>query len=314
MSSYRTSASSSPFFKKESTNSSFTSTDNTESTLDQLHKKKESEIEKKHKNSFKYVGGEDDIFIVNNNGSSFELHRKNLKETLKELKKQAYSSVRQLKSEHTESFRSIVEALRLLYDSQPLYELILKDVHEIFYDVKDVKPGTVAAFFTGCFANHGNSQIPMGCTPTCAGSLAPPESEESYSNCDDLVLIYLNGQFSSLNEKRSSHAYIYIENKSDFKGFTPQNISQLKDAEITKVSIIYNKEVSNIVPLELLPKESDTQTDQTQVIIAVVVVVVILLLLGVVFYFVNRQGKLSYNATGYTVDGVAMGRINSNWG
>jgi|SRR5436853_1198469 len=187
--------------------------------------------------TYEHIGGKDDIFIIKNQDGSFQLHRTTLKETLRELKTQSHVSIRQLNPEHTESFKSIVEALRLLYGSQSLYELILTDIHGIFDDVKDVRPGTIAAFFIGCSTND-KFPGPMGCNPKCAASLPPTEGTSGYANCDDLVLIYSEGLFSSLNEKRSVHAYIYIDN-TNFLGFSTDNITQLRNAGIENASLIF---------------------------------------------------------------------------
>ena len=212
--------------------------------------------------SYQHVGGEEDVFIINGPSESFQLHRKTLKEALEELKTQANVPLRQLNSQHTESFRSIVEALRLLYGSQALYDLILTDIRAVFNDVKDVRPGTVAAFFIGCF-NDDKFPGPMGCSPKCAASLPPTEGTPGYNNCDYLVLIYSDGLFSSLNEKRSTHAYIYIDDQ-DFCGFSLENIRQLRDAGIENASLIYGnpdgsyREVTSALPLDQLPRRSDS--------------------------------------------------------
>lgn len=215
-------------------------------------------------NTYEHVGGEEDVFIINSQGGSFQLNRKTLKETLFDLKNHANVSVRQLNPDYTESFRSIVEALRLLYGSQALYDLVLADIRNVFSDVKDVRPGTVAAFFIGCF-NDDKFPGPMGCSPKCAASLPPSEGTPGYANCEDLVLIYTEGLFSSLNIKRSSHAYIYIED-SNFTGFTNENIHQLKDAGIENASLVFGnqdgsyREITSSLSIDQLPHKVETIT------------------------------------------------------
>lgn len=253
---------------------------------------------------YEHVGGEEDVFIINGQDGSFQLHRKALRETLNDLKNQANVSVRHLNPEHTESFRSIVEALRLLYGSQALYDLVLTDIRNVFTDVKDVKPGTVAAFFIGCFSDD-KFPGPMGCSPKCAASLPPAEGTPGYANCDDLVLIYSDGLFSSLNEKRSTHAYIYVA-ETDFNGFTSENLRQLRGADIENVSLIFGnqdgsyREVTSSLTIDQLPhKESDgegkvspaqvsddsTTSNNTGAGIALaIVIIVIIILLFIVFY------------------------------
>lgn len=253
-------------------------------------------------NSYEHIGGEDDVFIINGQGGSFQLHRKTLKETLHELKTQAHVSVRHLSSEHTESFRSIVEALRLLYGSQALYDLVLTDIRAVFSDVNDVKPGTVSAFFIGCFSDD-KFPGPMGCNPKCAASLPPVEGTPGYANCDDLVLIYSEGMFSSLNEKRSAHAYIYISD-ANFPGFSLENIRQLRTADIEHASLIFGnadgsyREVTSALPLDQLPQRASDGNVTTQqlesdgddnggagagIALAIVIIVIIILLFVILF-------------------------------
>jgi hypothetical protein len=253
---------------------------------------------------YKHVSSDDDSLIINGQGGSYKLHRNTLKETLAELKPHAHVSVRHLSPEHTEAFRSIVEALRLLHGSQSLYDLVLNDIRTVFADVKDVKPGTVAAFFIGCFSDD-KFPGPMGCSPKCAASLPPSEGTPGYANCDDLVLIYSEGLFSSLNEKRSTHAYIYI-GEADFTGFTSDNLRQLRDAEIENASLIFGnqdgsyREVTSALNIDQLPSKADppatTQQQQQDpnstpsnagagvalaiIIIVIVILVIVLLVRG----------------------------------
>jgi hypothetical protein len=249
--------------------------------------------------TYEHVGGEEDVFIINNQGGSFQLHRKTLRDILTQLKSQSSVSVRQLSPDHSESFRSIVEALRLLYGSQALYDLVLSDIRDVFSDVTDIKPGTVSAFFIGCF-NDDKFTGPMGCSPKCAASLPPSEGTPGYANCDDLVLIYTDRLFSSLNVKRSPHAYIYIEDPN-FVGFTQDNISQLSEAGIENASLVFGnhdgsyREITSALSLNELPLQSNDNTKATQeeqsnnagVVFAVIILLIIVLLLIVLYRSYN---------------------------
>ncbi len=248
--------------------------------------------------TYEHLGGDDDIFIINDQNGTFQLHRKTLKNVLAELKPHAHTPVKQLTPPTSESFKSIVEALRLLYGSQAMYDLILSDIRTEFSDIKDVRPGTVAAFFIGCFSDD-KFPGPMGCSPKCAASLPPSEGTPGYANCDDLVLIYSDGLFSSLNVKRTSHAYIYIED-SNFTGFTPENIKQLTDSDIRNVSLVFGnsdgsyREITSSLTIDQLPRRNslaaqNTSTTTTSsssgagVALAIIIIIIIILLL-VIFY------------------------------
>ena len=273
--------------------------------------------------TYEHVGGEDDIFIINTPGGSYQLHRKTLKDTLLELKKQAHISVKHLSPENNESFKSIVEALRLLHGSQALYDIVLADIRGIFLDIKDIRPGTVSAFFIGCF-NEDKFPGPLGCNPKCTASLPPSDGTPGYAACDDLILIYSDGLFNSLNERQSSHAYIYIGDIK-FQGFTPENISQLKAAGVENASIIFGnqdgsyREVTSALTLSQLPQKpkkdetpvpktdnqptttdsSNNQNNQNNsnngngagIVVAIIIIAIIILAL-VVLYRGNRQYQI----------------------
>lgn len=254
-----------------------------------------------HKSSYEYLGGEEEIFIIRYPGGAYQLHRKNLRDTLKELKPQSNVQVRQLSEEQTESFRSIIEALNLLHGSKELYNIMLEDVKNVFSDVNNVKPGTVAAFFIGC-SDNTNFDGAIGCNPKCAGSLAPSEDNHDYTACEDLVLVYNEGLFSSLNDKSSTHVYIYIEQDS-FSGFTEENINQLKEAGVESATLVFgNKdnsytEVTKRLLIEELPNKNNqpklspeetinnTLTNNVNggAVFIVIIIIIILLLILILF-------------------------------
>lgn len=275
---------------------------NNNHSLDSFYVKGE-ETKETTADSYEHLGGKEDVFIINSQGGAFQLHRNTLKQTLSELKTQAGVSIRQLTPEHTEAFRGVMEALRLLYGSQALYDLVLTDIRNVFNDVSEIKPGTVAAFFIGCF-NDDKFPGPMGCSPKCAASLPPTEGTPGYVNCDDLVLIYSGGLFSSLNEKSSSHAYIYIGDV-DFQGFTSENLRELRNAGIENASLVFGnqdgtyREVSSSLPVDQLPitrenpvqaslqssiQSSEDTNNNGAGLVVFIIILVIVVLLAVMLY------------------------------
>lgn len=201
-----------------------------------------------------------EVFIIDGDDGSFELHRDTLKLTLQDLKSQCHVNIRNLTGDHSESFKNVVDVLRILHSSPDMYQLIVTDIRNIFSDVQNIKPATVGAFFIGCFDNTGFPG-PVGCNPKCAASFI--HGADDHNDCSELVLIYSDGSFSSLNEKNSELAHIYIED-NNFKGFSAENINQLKEADIKEVSLIYGnpngslREVTGVIAVENLPLNSDS--------------------------------------------------------
>src|SRR5690606_26527168 len=74
---------------------------------------------------YEHIGGEDDVFLIKGNTGSCKLHRRILRDTLEELKQYSRVRVNQLDVEREELLNSVVEAMRLLYGSPALYDLVL---------------------------------------------------------------------------------------------------------------------------------------------------------------------------------------------
>jgi hypothetical protein len=203
---------------------------------------------------------ESDVFTVQSADGPLQVDRGLLRETLIRLKGDAQTLVNQLSAEKTEDFKSVMEALRALYNSPSAHEVMLNDIRREFENISPIKPGTVAAFFVGCFTGD-KFPGPIGCSPKCVASIFPTSGTPGYSQCDDLVLIYFDGVFSSLNEKRSAHAYIYV-GESNFNGFSVENVKQLRDSGIENASIIFGnpdgtfREVTSVLALDQLPKQN----------------------------------------------------------
>jgi hypothetical protein len=270
--------------------------------------------------TFEHKGGPEDIFVVHSNDSVFEVHRTNLKETLNDLKVYSHTQVRDLDSPTTESFKMVVDALKLLYTVPTLYSLVMSDIRSIFNNINNVIPGSVGAFFVGCF-HHSSFPGPQGCNPICTASLPP--LDPNYSTCDDMVLVYSDGSFSTLNNKNTSHAYIYINN-SNFIGFTEENLLLLKDANIETCTLIFGNPdgsyseirspqhisqlpLKNQIPTHVLkpnntpltPKSSlepqhitPTRNTTVAVTFTVMIIIIVILLILMLYYFHKKNNAV----------------------
>lgn len=188
--------------------------------------------------SYSLKSEKDQTYVVTlSSGKKLELNRHNLREVLKDLHRQAHVSVKVLNEAHTASFRNLLEIFKKLHGTKALKEIVLEDVKQIYGDIKNPHPGTVGAYFIGCSCDK-SFPGPNGCNPRCTSSL--PNGEHEFSECEDGVLIFTNGNFSTLNEKYTDHVYIYVGSE-DFKGFNEENVKQLKEANIRSVTLIYGK-------------------------------------------------------------------------
>ncbi len=228
---------------------------------------------------YEKVPDEDDLYIIRTPEKNFYLYRQRLIDTIKELHEYAHIQISNLEKKQSKLLKSTTEATRLLYNSNVLKSLILTDIQEIFKDVKNPIPGSVAAFFLACF-NNDDFKGPLGCNPRCAASSLGCDTFE----CSDTILVYSNNQFNALHDKQSSHAYIYIESEK-FINFHPHHIKELKDAQISSVTLIYGnkngtyREITYQLALEDLPVSNNVTTASAGTILVIVVIILIILIL-----------------------------------
>jgi hypothetical protein len=239
---------------------------------------------------YEKISDTDDIHLIKTNTGSYELHRNRLISTLKELHHYSHVFVSKLKEEQSELLSSTIEATRILYNSRVLKDMVLNDIREIYKDIKNPIPGTVGAFFVGCF-NDDNFNGPIGCNPRCAASLFNCDNDGL--ECSDTILIFENNTFTSLNNKNTQHAYIYIESYN-FVSFTMNQIHKLQEANITTVTLIYSdidgsyKEVTGRIDIDTLITvcNQNTSTSSSTSIIAIILLIIIaLIFLGLIFMY-----------------------------
>ncbi len=236
--------------------------------------------------NYEKVSDKDDLYIIRHDDKSFYLHRQRLIDTVKQLYAYKHVQISQLEKHQAKLFESTIEATRILYNSHVLKKLILEDIQKIFKNVKTSAPGSVSAFFLACF-NDDNFQGPLGCNPRCAASSLGCEAFD----CEDTILVYSNGQFNALNEKQTSHAYIYIESDK-FVKFNHLDVQRLKGAQISSVTIIYGnkdgtyRDITYRLNLDQLHTHHQNNSASSATII--LVIIILLIILALVFLYGNH--------------------------
>lgn len=235
--------------------------------------------------TYEKISEDKDIYLIRTDNKSYKLHRKKLIKSLKLLHHSAYTLISDLDTNMMDRFNSTIESTRILYNSKALKDLILNDIREIFHNVKKPVPGTVGAFFVGCF-NDDLFTGPLGCNPRCASMRCDAGFE-----CSDTVLTFSNDIFSNMNNKHTTNAYIYIKN-SNFRSFSLYHLELLKDAGIKSMILIYSnkdgsyREVTNKIYLDTLLKPHDVNTFEiTGIIIFVIILILILFVLIYLYHF-----------------------------
>lgn len=248
----------------------------------------DSSEELKESPCYEKISEKDDIYLVHTKDRSYELHRKRLVKTLKELHQYAHIQISQLNEEQTELLSSTIETTRILYNTNALKDLVLKDIREIYGHIKNPVPGTVGAFFIGCF-NNDDFDGPIGCNPRCAASMLKCHDDHVTFECGDTILIYSNRQFKPLNNKVTTHAYIYIDDDK-FVKFNNHELGMLNRSGVKSVTMIYGnpdgsyREITNEIQLDYSCLDDSSNIGW----IVLIIILVILLLLGL-FYFYGQE-------------------------
>ena len=179
---------------------------------------------------------------VNKDGQSYIFNMDSFKRKLERLHKKRDVLVAKLEQEKND-LEEIAQTMQNLYYDQESYAKLMKEIRERFHDVKNPRPGTVAARFVGCFRSSDGANLSnKGCDPSCAGSLAPTDDVKNYAPCEDMVLLFENGTFTSLRDGTGEHAYISINHGQHF---SKDHIEMLKSAGLTKVTLIVTSDDDN---------------------------------------------------------------------
>jgi hypothetical protein len=240
---------------------------------------------------FTKSGEESEELIVSNGEDYFKLNKSLMLEKIKSLKDFSNQKILDLPPEKKKVFEEVVSVLRILYNVPSIYEIVLREIKMIFQDDSEVQPGTLRAYFIGCFSKD-NFNGPIGCNPKCTASLPSPEGSYFNTDCEDQVLIYEKRGFSRLNDKKSETAFIFIA-ENDFNQFSDEEISKLEEAGIKNLNLIFPSKFSQkntSVSIEQLKKKSKEPLKPKEsnknfaISLTLIIILGIFLLFGLVFW------------------------------
>lgn len=164
---------------------------------------------------------------------------KKLESMLDALRENSAKPIRSLEGPIQDKFKQMVSYVNLLYDTEH-YSTLYKMIMSKFANVKDLQPGTVGAYFAGCFQNV--TGIMPNCSPICAGSVPPPKRDWTF--CEDKVIWgVLTGSkytFTELNQVKSDKALLFVNhnNPASFPGLTDDEKMQLMKLGVKEVKLM----------------------------------------------------------------------------
>lgn len=245
-----------------------------------------------------YIKGEgEDGIRINKDGKTYTFNMDSLRRKLERLYKKKDVHISKLESEKND-LEEIAQTMQNLYYDRATYAKLMKEIRNKFGDVKNPRPGTVAARFVGCFREDGEVSLKnKGCDPSCAGSLAPTDDVKNYAPCEDMVLHFENGTFISVRDGTNDHAYIGMNYT---QCFTEENIKVLKNAGLTRVTLVVDGKDDNsrelrgpisvdelkTVSSESENSDSSSSSNAWRIAFIIILILLILAIIGLVYYSV----------------------------
>lgn len=177
-------------------------------------------------------------------GESLDIDIEAFRVLLKDLRKHHDVAIQSLTEPIASKFKELVEYVQKLYNKSTGYDLLYKEVKDVFGDIKSPRPGTVAAFCAGCMMKN-NFQGNPGCSVICAGAIPP--SNKEWVECQELVILVTEaadgGFFFNLqnNPINKSKAFLYVRSRSvdEFPGLSIEEKRQLTQFGVTYVKLMY---------------------------------------------------------------------------
>lgn len=135
-------------------------------------------------------------------------------------------------------FSEIVNTVNVLCNTE-YYPALLGVIGE-YFPPRDVIPGTVKAYMSGCTLN------PNPCSSVCAGS-APADSD--FSLCGEKVVLAVPTEdghcLTPTHSPSADRALVYLpySRMEDFPGFSPQDLDRLKEIGVREAKLLGNDDV-----------------------------------------------------------------------
>lgn len=226
-------------------------------------------------------------------------------------------NIKSLEGKIQNDFRSMISYVNLLYDTDN-YNVIYDIVRDKFKHIKNVKPGTIGAYFVGCLSDVKINGLNPSCTPICTGSMPPSKkysTQNKWSFCDSTVVwgIYDNNSLkltllNSIPNSDKGLLFVNVINPNNFSGLNDTEKLQLRNFGLKYIKILgYNQSGNSytdittdyvnlndiktrvsIIPSPILQTVNNTLNNTTKsmpssntamLIIIIVVVLVVLFLL-----------------------------------
>lgn len=206
----------------------------------------------------------DNLLTIKGASSNSTLDLEKIKNALNVLSNYCNTPVKDLKGSIKDDLDGLIQISQVLHNSA-LYDRFIQEVKTAFSGCKDPAPGTVGAFFMGCFMVNG-FKGGENCDARCAGSLPPSNNDGDWFFCKKLVILYdpKDNTFNSLNDSSPTETYLVIVGGDKFEGFSDREILELNNYGVKKAQLLrynngaYDEITTDFVDTNNLPKNTTT--------------------------------------------------------
>lgn len=247
-----------------------------------------------------------------------EINLSQIREALDKLVLKTDTLLSDLDPSDKDDFKSIESICRNLRGDST-YDIILTEILTVFASCTKVRPGTVGAYFKGCFLdNNLPSDISPSCSQNCIGSLQPNVGTPGYTECENLIVsINANNElvFENMDQVVSRHqAIIYIiKDDTDTleRKLTFEHLNRLRELDVSQAKIVvgdssgYQQFSNDYISIEtlystvksgLLETESDSlevessdSSDTKSNLALWIIIIVVIVLLVLLFLFFSQM-------------------------
>lgn len=181
------------------------------------------------------------------------------------LKPAAQTRIRSLDETQRRLYNYIVSHVQKHHDDPAAMEQLQRLFQEVYGDITNPEPGTLASYFVGCSNQPILGFAPKNCGLHCAASLTNLAQGES--PCDARVILALpngtNMTFVSISSTLSEDAIVYLT-QPQVRGFNQAEIEELARLNVSRVMLVYYdtktqsyKQVQDWTELNKLPQRVD---------------------------------------------------------
>ena len=194
----------------------------------------------------------DELFVKGSEINKVDLGE--MKKIIAEFRRYADVDIKKLRPYQSKRLNKMAYYVSLLYNHKESYMLMVSEIKKVFSNLTEVAPGTVGAYFYGCFIRTDFEET---CSLICANSISPLardsechqrvvwakyDSENDSYTFDETNKGINNKVKGKTGEdaanKEGEITYLYIENPKLFNGFTMSEKESLSNMGVEYVRLL----------------------------------------------------------------------------